>query len=218
MDNPDLDADEIDFLFNEKYSYDEDIDTDGDIMRRKISTKTDLRKANELLEQRKQEYMVERGSDEHIPVEFREAKSRVSQIEQEQQQYNDAVQKQTEYFLQETEKVFSNNFEGFEVKVGDKSYKVKPQNVQEQKKLQSDVSNIISKYIDKNTGLIKDAAGYHKMLFAASDPEGFAKHFLEIGKSEYAEQDAIESKNITPGMRQVPQNGKKPMYVVKKAD
>ena len=55
-------------------------------------------------------------------------------------------------------------------------------------------------------GFIKDPAAYHRAIAVARNPEAFAKHFYDQGKSEAIDGLARESKNIDMGARVMPEN------------
>jgi hypothetical protein len=201
VENPTLTDKEIDFLFKENYTYDEEYSDESEVMRKSIKQKTDLQKAYGLLEKRKEEYMVHRGSDEFIPNEYKEAKTLVERLSQEQKQTEQYIAQKRNEFVEATESIFNQNFEGFKTKIGDQEFVIKPTNIQETKAMQLDIANIQKKFFDNNEKLI-DPIGYHKALFAASDPDGYAKHFFELGKATYAEEQEKISRNIpTNGIR-----------------
>lgn len=219
IENPDLNQQQLNRLFNKRYStegLDPEYEADADaILDKEIALKQDLRKADALLEQRKQEFMVKRGSD-NLPEDVREKLTQFEQIAQEQKSYQDAIARQQQTFVAKTNELFTDNFEGFKVTVDGKEYKIKPQDVVATKTKQTDVGNIINKYFDKETGLITDPVGYHKALFFADNPELAAKHFIEIGRAEEAERAERESKNITMDTKHIPPVNGKPAFVVEK--
>ena len=219
IENPDLNESQLNRLFNKRYStegldpeYEADADT---ILDKEIALKQDLRKADALLEQRKQEFMVKRGSD-NLPEDVKEKLTQFEQFANEQKSYQDAVKRQQETFVAKTNELFTDKFEGFKVTVDGKEYKIKPQDVGATKTKQTDVGNIINKYFDKETGIITDPVGYHKALFFADNPELAAKHFIEIGRAEEAERAERESKNITMDQKSIPPVNGKPAFVVEK--
>ena len=212
--NPMLDEREINFLFKQKYSFDEDIDDEDQILEKTISEKQDYHKALELLEQQKEKYKVPSGSEELIPEPYKKAKEYVDKMQQQQQ----VVQQSRQVFEQETERVFSKDFEGFKMNIDGKDYSIKPENVELTKKQQLDLSNFEKKYFDE-TGKIVNAEHYHLALFAANDPVKFAKHFIEIGKAEFAEADEARSKNIDMNKQSVPHSSSgKSDWQVRKVD
>jgi hypothetical protein len=222
IENPDLSQQQLNRLFNKRYStegLDPEYEADADaILDKEIALKQDLRKADAVLEQRKQDFMVNRGSEDLLPEDVKGKLSEFDRIAQEQKNYQDAVKRQQETFVAKTNELFTGEFEGFKVTVDGKEYKIKPQDVVATKTKQSDVGNIINKYFDKETGIITDPVGYHKAIFFADNPELAAKHFIEIGRAEEAERAERESKNITEGMKSIPPVNGKPAFVVEKVD
>jgi hypothetical protein len=213
--NPMLDDSEINFMFNKKYGVNEDFDDDDTALEKKITEKQDYHKALELLEQQKEKYKVPSGSEEFIPKQYKEAKEYVDKLQQQQQ----LSQQIRESFVQETQNLFVNNFEGFEVELDGKKFKIKPENIEATKSQQLDIGNFERKHFDEKTGKLIDAKQFHLGLFAANDPIKFAKHFFELGKAELAEQEEIRSKNLDMGKQQVPHNTSgKSEWVVKKVD
>ena len=115
------------------------------------------------------------------------------------------MKKRQEVFLQQTNEVFGNEFKGFEFKVEeDKTVTFSPGDATELKKAQSDANNFIKKYVDDN-GVIKDAAGYHRALAIAMNPEKFARFFYEQGKSVQADSTMRKMKNTDMSMRNAPE-------------
>ena len=222
IENPDLNKQQLNRLFNKRYStegLDPEYEADADaILDKEIALKQDLRKADAVLEQRKQDFMVKRGSEDQLPEDVKVKVSEFDRIAQEQKNYQDVLKRQQETFVAKTNELFTGEFEGFKVTVDGKEYKIKPQDVVATKNKQSDVGNIINKYFDKETGIITDPVGYHKAIFFADNPELAAKHFIEIGRAEEAERAERESKNITEGMRNLPPVNGAPKFVVEKVD
>jgi len=222
IENPDLSQQQLNRLFNKRYStegLDPEYEADADaILDKEIALKQDLRKADAVLEQRKQDFMVNRGSEDLLPEDVKGKLSEFDRIAQEQKNYQDVLKRQQETFVAKTNELFTGEFEGFKVTVDGKEYKIKPQDVVATKTKQSDVGNIINKYFDKETGIITDPVGYHKAIFFADNPELAAKHFIEIGRAEEAERAERESKNITEGMRNLPPVTGNPKFVVEKVD
>lgn len=195
MEYPDLDADEVDYLFNKKYSFDEEYDAEDDIMEKKINIKTDLKQVLSALEKQKAEFEVVRGSDESIPEEFRKAKEVVDSMSKQQEENQKLIEESRADYLAKTNSVFSKDFEGFKVTVGGQEFKVKPENVEEAKTIQSDLNNFNSKYFDEK-GDLKDPVGFHKALHFGMNADKVAEHFINIGKTLQAEENEKISKNI----------------------
>jgi hypothetical protein len=203
LENPTLNNKQIDYLFDKSYTYDEDIADEDEIMDKDISKQKDLQKAIKMLDSRKEEYMVHRGSDELIPEDYKQAKALVDKLSSDQTESVKLAEKSRNEFLETTKIALPDNFEGFKTKIGDKEFLIKPENVAQVRENQSDIYNIQKKFFDNDNKLI-DPIGYHKALFAANDPDKYAEHYFNLGKAEQAEEQERISKNIPGnGMRQV---------------
>ena len=64
-------------------------------------------------------------------------------------------------------------------------------------------------------GLIKDAAGYHRALAIAMNPDKFARFFYEQGKSNATEDVMRKTKNIEMSERRAPEVTNKGGFQVK---
>jgi uncharacterized protein (DUF2164 family) len=201
----DLDQDDINFMLREQFGYDEDLDEESEVKRRKLAKKKELAKAKKYFEEQREKYKA--------PLESSGLPS--SGVDQEElrsyQEYlasaktaQDENQKRYEWFQKKTDEVFSNEFKGFEFNVGDKSLVFTPAEAAEIKKTQSDITNFIGKYVGKD-GLLEDAKGYHKALAVAMNSERFAKFFYEQGMADAVDDLSRKSKNINMDMRQAPQ-------------
>lgn len=208
IENPTLDADDINHLFEKKYVFDEDIDEEYDIKDKKIQAKIDLQRALNTLEKRKEEYMAVKGFDENVPAEFKEAKSLVDRLKNEQVENEKVAVARRNEFVDLTDKAFEQiTNEGFKVKIGENEYPIKPQNASETKALQSDIANFQKKFFDQNGKLI-DPVGYHKALYFAMNVDSVSEHIFNLGVTSYAEKEEIESKNIPEYKRQQFPNNK----------
>lgn len=194
-DNPTLSREEIDFLFNEKYSFDEDSYDDADKMRKGINKKVDLQKALTFLDKQKEEYMVHRGSEDNIPEVYKKTKESWDQLQKEFSQNEQLGTQRRNDFISTTEQFFTNDFEGFKTKIGDSEYVVKPADIAKTRDAQMDIKNFQQKFFDENEKLI-DPVGYHKALYFAMNSDKMAEHYFNLGKSARAEQEEMESKNI----------------------
>ena len=115
--------------------------------------------------------------------------------------YNNSKQQSEEYnnlqkqFIEKTNKVFNDNFKGFDFKVGENKYRFKVDNTEKVKQYQSDISNFINEFLGDD-GAVNDAAGYHKALFAAKNADKIANHFYEQGRADAIKDAAKDAKNI----------------------
>ena len=191
---PHLDSDEINFLLEEEYSYDEETADEREIKRKKIALKEQVAEARSHVEESKSKYYEEIKAGSKLTSEQQKAVEFFDRYSQEEKQNEDIVLNQQKTFLNKTDKVFE-NFDGFEFNVGDKKIKYNVQDVDTLKNKQVDINNFVGKFLnDKN--LMEDAAGYHKGLFTAMNPDAIAKHFYEQGKTDAVKQTVADSKNI----------------------
>lgn len=215
LSNPNLSEREVEHLYNKKYNIeglDED-DDDDEIIERGINTKTDLTKANEFLEKRKEEFNAVGGSDEHIPIQYREAKETLDNQAKQEEEF-DAVNKvMRDNFVSRTKSLFNSNFEGFKIQLGDEKtgfedFSFKPDNLNETLEFQLDSTNRVNEFIDKKTGEITDIEEFHKAEYIAKNFKSIAKMIYQRGMAKQLEMDDKVSKNIQPdNIRSVPSLG-----------
>ena len=190
---PHLSYDEIQFLMEDEFSYDEEIDEERTIKRKKLALKEEVAKAKNFLTGLKDTYYKEVKLGSKLAPEQQKAIDFFNRYTEEQKQADELLQKQTSHFEQETNKVFNDNFKGFNFKVGDKKYRF---NVKDVNKVKSqNLSNVFDKYVNENN-LLNNAADFHKSLFVASNPDAIANHFYEQGKADAVKQMTAEAKNI----------------------
>jgi hypothetical protein len=196
LENPDLSSNEIDFLFDKDYSFDEEIDDDFDINSKKINLKINAKKALTALEKQKEDYLVPRGSeDENVPEVYKEAKEVVDKLYAEQLENEEISKGLRSDFLAKTEAVLNDKFEGFKFTIDGQEFRVKPEDIKQTKNAQSDIANFQKNFFDKENRMT-DSEGYHKHLYSAMNPDKIAQHFFNLGKTAHAEQLEKESKNI----------------------
>jgi hypothetical protein len=200
--NPTLNDKQIEFLYKRTYEFDEDIDEEDFIMEREINIERDYQKGLKLLESRKEEFMVPRGSDESIPEDYRIAKTTLDNYAKQQEEDDKLFQENRNDYVTQTEKIFTDNFEGFKVKVGNEKtgfeeLTIKPENISEAKKAQSDLNNFNNKFFDPKNGKLIDSQGFHKALYFGMNADKIAEHFYNLGKAKLAEEEDKLSKNIT---------------------
>ncbi len=209
-----LDAEDIDSLM-EDYSWDEELDEESVIKKTKLAKKKTIAKAKKYFNEQKELYKQ--------PLESRPVVDSQSNNEelQEYRQYLESVKTQQQeseakrnWFLKETDKVFTEDFKGFDFVLDDKTVTFSPGDVQTIKKSQETPMNFINKYLD-DKGLVSDAAGYHRALSIAMNPDKFAKFFYEQGKSEATEDVIRKTKNINMRERRAPEVTNKGGFQVK---
>jgi len=201
---PHLDGEEIDFLLEDKFSYDEDLDDNTDIKRKKLAYKEEITQARKFLNNLKDKYYDEVKLTSRLNPEQAEAIEFYNQYKQQQNELTAVQQKQSEQFTKLTEQVFNEDFKGFDFKVGENKYRFKVNDVQQTKKVQSDIIESFRMFLGEDNSL-KDAQGYHKALFAARNADTIASHFYEQGKADAIRQLEAESKNINMDPRRTSQ-------------
>jgi len=199
--NPEFDNEDIQDEFLEAYAYDQELDEERDIRKKTRAFKKAHADALEYFNSQKEKYAIPLGSNDiDIPTEYKSAKEFVDSIKTQEE----LSQKQNEVFLRETEGLFTNEFKGFEFKVGDEVINHKPTNIQSTKESQSNVMNFLGKFLDEN-GFIKDPEGYHKALYVAMNYETILSNVYETAKAKAIENEVKNSKNIDMGMRSAPE-------------
>ena len=192
---PHLSYDEVSFLLEDQFSFDAEIDEERDIKRKKLALKEEVANANKFLNETKDKYYKEVKLGSKLAPEQQKAIEFFDRYNKEQKSAEELLQQQTKHFEQETSKVFSEEFKGFNFNVGDKKYRFNVKDVNKVKETQSDLLNVFNKYVGNNK-MLQDAGGYHKALFAASNPDKIANHFYEQGKADAIKQMSAEAKNI----------------------
>ena len=199
---PHLDKEEIDFLMQDNFSYEEDVDEERDIRKKKIAYKEELARAKNHLDGLKSKYYEEIKAGSRLNPEQQKAVEFFNRYNKDNAEASKVAEKQKKVFLNQTNNVFSNDFKGFDYQVGDKKYRFKVKNPNEIKETQSDINNFVKKFLnDKNE--MSDAKGYHKSLFTAMNPDAVAKHFYEQGKADAMKESMAKSKNVNMDARGV---------------
>ena len=200
-----LDAIDIQDIMDDKFGFDEELDEPKDIKRKKLSKKRELAKARKFLNEQKDKYKVPlESSGDGLSADQQENLDAYKKYIDESNTIKEAAEKRYDYFLTKTKEVFNSDFKGFDFTLGENKYTYKPGTSEELSNTQSDINNFVKKYTDEN-GLMKDAAGYHKALSVAMNPEKFAQYFFDQGVSSAVDNVTKKSKNINMEMRQSPQ-------------
>ena len=197
-----LDREDIEHIISESYSYDEDLDDDKDIRAKKIAYKEALYEARNYFEGMKDKFKVPLGSSEaDVPEAYKEAVNFYNEYRA-QSESNSATQKQNaSFFTEKTNALFNDGFKGFEFNVDGTKRMFKPSDLEKVKQVQSNVQNFIGQHLDE-TGKLKDAAMYHKSLFAAMNPDAVFKYAYEQGKADATNDIVKETKNIDMSVRE----------------
>ena len=191
---PHLDKEDIEILM-EDFSYDEELDDERAIRKAKIAFKEEVAKAKNHLESLKGKYYEEIKAGSRLNPEQQKAVEFFNRYNKENQEATKIAEKQASTFQNKTEKLFSNDFKGFDFNVGEKKFRFKVNNVENVKTVQSDINNFVKKFLNENNEM-SDAAGYHKSLFTAMNPDAIANHFYEQGKADAIKENMAKAKNI----------------------
>jgi len=198
---PHLNQEEINFLMEDSFSYDEDVDEERDIRRKKLALKEQVASAKAHLEGQKSRYYEEIKAGSKLTPEQQKAVDFFNRYNKESEESKKIAEKQTRTFLNRTDKVFNNKFKGFEYNIGDKKFRFNVKDADKVKETQSDINNFVKKFLNENNE-ISDAAGYHKSLYTAMNADAIAKHFYEQGKADAMKNSVAKAKNVNMKPRQ----------------
>ncbi len=186
---PYLEAEDVSIML-EDYDYDEDLDEERDIRKKKIAFKEEVAKARNFLEETKSKYYDEIKLRPGVTQEQQKAMDFFNRYNEDQK----VAQTQHEEFVSKTNNYFTENFKGFDFKVSDKKYRYGVQDPSKLAKEQSNINNFVGKFLD-NKGGVSDPEGYHKAIFMASNADKIINHFYEQGKSDATKEIIGKSKN-----------------------
>jgi len=190
-----LTDDEVNFLIEDSFSYDEEEDDEREIKKKKIALKEQVASAKAHLDGQKSKYYEEVKAGSRLTSEQQKAWDFFNRYNKESEENKKIAEKQTSTFLSKTNEVFNDKFKGFEYNVGDKKYRFNVKNAGEIKDNQSDINNFVKKFLNENNEM-SDARGYHKSLFTAMNPDAVANHFYEQGKADALKESIAKSKNV----------------------
>ena len=110
---PYLDNSDIDLLL-EDFQYDEDLDEDRDIRKKKLAFKEEVAKAKNFLEETKEKYYADIKLKSNVNPDAKKAMDFFNRYNKQQE----ATKQQHEEFKNNTKKLFTEDFEGFDINVG----------------------------------------------------------------------------------------------------
>jgi len=206
---PYLDTEDLNIIL-EDFSYDEDLDEERDIRKKKLAYKEEVAKAKSFLEETKSKYYDEIKLRPGVTQDQQKATDFFNRYNEEQGK----AEQQHEAFRSQTKKLFSEDFKGFDFNLGEKKFRYGVKDPSKVAETQSNINNIVGKFLD-NDGNVKDPAGYHKAMYAAANVDTIANHFYEQGKADAVKQVIEGSKNPSQTVRQAPQTGFKDGIKVK---
>ncbi len=197
---PHLNSDEVNFLMEDSFSFDEELEEEREIRKKKLAMKEEIAKAKNFLESSKSKYYDEIKLRPGVTQEQKKAMEFFDRYTKEQetatQNHND--------FKQQTNDLFKSDFKGFDFKVGEKKFRYGVQNPEKLADKQSNITNLVGKFFD-NEGKVKDSKGYHKAIYAAENVDTIANHFYEQGKADAIREVVDGSKNPSTDSRPVAQ-------------
>jgi hypothetical protein len=188
---PHLDYDDVSLLL-EDFDYDEELDDEKEIRKKKIAFKEEVGKAKNFLEDLKGKYYDEIKLRPGVTQEQQKAMDFFNRYNEEQ----NTVKQMHDDFVNRTNNFLTDDFKGFDFTVGDKKFRYGVKNPKQVADAQSDITNFIGKFLDKENK-ISDLSGYHKALYAARNADTLAQHFYEQGKADAVKDVMAKSKNIS---------------------
>ena len=191
-----LTAEERNFLLEEKFGIDDEIDDEKTIRSKKIALKEQVAEARAYLDGQKSKYYEDIKAGSKLTNEQQEAINFYHKYNKDQESQKKLSEKSKRTFLNKTDSFFGQDFKGFEYNVGDKKYRFNVKDVDKVKTTQKDINNFINKFVGEDNATIEDAAGYHKSLYTAMNADAIAKHFYEQGKADAIKSQVAKDKNI----------------------
>ena len=191
-----LDAAEIDFLMEDSFEFDEEIDEERDIRKKKLAKKEEVAKAKKFLEGLKDKYYSDIKLRPGLSPEQQKASDFFSRYNENQK----VAEQQHSAFKENTKQMFTQDFKGFDFKLGEKTFRYGIQNVDKVADRQSNINNLIGKFLN-DKGEVVDTKGYHKAIYAAENVDTIAKHFYEQGKADAVKDVVASSKNTSSEAR-----------------
>jgi len=198
---PHLSSDEVDFLLEDNFSYDEEIDEENDIKRKKLALKEQVASAKQYLEDQKAKYYTEVKTNNTLSEEQQKAVDFFNRYQKESEENQRTIEERSSRFQQKTDNLFNEKFKGFEFNLGEKNFRFNVNNKDQVKEVQSDINNFVKKFLD-NDGNLTNADAYHKSLYTAMNADAVAKHFYEQGKADAIKDSVSSAKNIDMAPRQ----------------
>jgi hypothetical protein len=194
---PHLTDEEISFVMEDEFRYDEDTDEERDIRKRKLAKKEAVAEARNHLEGLKQKYYDEIKLRPGVTQEQKKAMDFFNRYNNEQE----IAEQRHKKFIDNTTQMFSDDFKGFDFEVGEKKFRYGVKDPNAVAENQSNLNNFVEKFLDKE-GNVKDTRGYHKAMYAAQNIDRIVNHFYEQGKSDGIKNVVEGSKNPTTEARQ----------------
>ena len=198
---PHLSSEERAFLMEENFSFDEELDDEKDVKRKKIALKEQVAEAKAYLDRQKSKYYEEIKGGSKLPDEAKKAMDFFNRYNKESEENQKKNERVSNVFKQKTQNVFNEKFEGFEYNVGDKKFRFNVKDSSGVKETQGDINNFVKRFLNED-GTMEDAKGYHKGLYTAMNADSVAQHFYEQGKADALKTSVEKAKNVNMDPRQ----------------
>tara|TARA_R100000935_G_scaffold354_1_gene1103 strand:- start:131 stop:1321 length:1191 start_codon:yes stop_codon:yes gene_type:complete len=194
---PHLEYDEVNFLLEDNFKYDEDVADEREIKKKKLAYKEEVGKAKNFLNDLKDKYYDEIKLKSNVTEDQKKAMDFFDRYKEDQSM----ISTQREEFKRVTEKTFNDDFEGFDFNLGEKKFRYGVKNPNEIVENQLDITKFVKTFLNED-GVLDDPKGYHKAMYAARNADTIAQHFYEQGKADAVKDVVAKSKNITTEARQ----------------
>ena len=197
-----LDPEDIESIM-EDYEFDEELDDPADVKKTRLAKKKIIAKAKKFFREQQEVYRQPLESRESSASQNEEFKAYKQYVNEAKTQKEESDRK-SDWFAKKSDEVFSTEFKGFKFKVDESNLTFSPGNASELRKAQDTPMNFVNKFLDES-GMLKDAEGYHRSLAIAMNPEKFAQFFYEQGQSNATEDVIRKTKNINMSERSAPE-------------
>jgi len=198
---PHLNSEEVNFMMEDTFSFDEELDDERDIKRKKLALKEQVAQAKNHLESVKSKHYEEIKYGSKLTQDQQKAIDFFNRYNKDSKESKKVAEEQHSAFINKTNDVFNDKFKGFEYNVGDKKFRFNVKNADGVKETQSDINNFIKKFLNEDNKM-SDAKGYHKSLYTAMNPDAVAQHFYEQGKADALKSSVAKAKNVSMNPRQ----------------
>ena len=189
---PHLSYDEVNFLMEDNFKIDEDVDEEREVKKKNLAFKEEVGKAKSYLNELKSKYYDEIKLRSNVNADQQKAIDFFNRYNEDQK----TLSKQREVFQKVTKDAFTDEFKGFDFKVGDKKFRYGVKNPNEIVEKQTDITSFVKTFLD-DKGMLVDPQGYHKAIYAARNSDTIAKHFYEQGKADATKDLVAKTKNLS---------------------
>ena len=196
---PHLNNEEISFIMEDNFNYDEEVDEERDVKKKKLAFKEEIANAKNFLEKTKEKYYDEIKLRPGVTQEQQKAMDFFNRHNKEQEK----VKHIRDLFEKNTKELLNEKFEGFDFNVGEKTFRYNVSSPSDVVENQSSLSTFVKKFLNKE-GEISDTVGYHKAVYAARNADTIAQHFYEQGKADAIKDVVAKSNNISTEPRSNP--------------